>query len=154
MTSPSRRLALRPWVPGASETRVDEICAALPCDTPSILDTIDGLSDANTRIHEVECVNLNPATNTMSPRATAALRANLSSRTSLGYAGAKYEMGLEAIEQIEVVAAELAALVFNADDAEIRVPSGAMANLYAFMATTKPGDSIIVPPASIAGHAT
>ncbi len=154
MTASSRRLAPRSWVPDASETRVDEICAALSCDTPSILGTIDALIDANTQIHDAECVNLNPATNTMSPRATAALRANLSSRTSLGYAGAKYEMGLEAIEQIEIIAAELAALVFNADHAEVRVPSGAMANLYAFMATTRPGDSIIVPPPSIAGHVT
>jgi glycine hydroxymethyltransferase len=29
-----------------------------------------------------------------------------------------------------------------------------MANLYAFMATAKPGDAIIVPPASIGGHIT
>jgi glycine hydroxymethyltransferase len=29
-----------------------------------------------------------------------------------------------------------------------------MANLYAFMATCKPGDKIIVPPASIGGHVT
>ncbi|MGE0240695.1 MAG: serine hydroxymethyltransferase, partial [Parvibaculaceae bacterium] len=38
--------------------------------------------------------------------------------------------------------------------AEIRVGSGALANLYAFMATTKPGDAIIVPPAAIGGHVT
>jgi len=37
---------------------------------------------------------------------------------------------------------------------EVRVPSGAIANLYAFMACTRPGASIIVPPASIAGHVT
>ena len=29
-----------------------------------------------------------------------------------------------------------------------------MANLYAFMALTKPGDTIIAPPASIGGHVT
>src|SRR5699024_12628488 len=58
-------------------------------------------------------------------------------RTSLGYAGAKYEMGLEHIEQVEVVTAELAARVFNASFAEVRVPSGAMANLFAFMATSR-----------------
>jgi glycine hydroxymethyltransferase len=63
-------------------------------------------------------------------------------------------MGLEAIEKIEVIAAELAAEVFGARYAEIRVPSGAIANLYAFMATTKPGDRIIAPPASIGGHVT
>jgi glycine hydroxymethyltransferase len=34
------------------------------------------------------------------------------------------------------------------------VPSGAMANLFSFMAVCKPGDTIIVPPASIGGHVT
>ena len=41
-----------------------------------------------------------------------------------GHPGDKYEMGLEAIEQIEVMAAELAAEVFDARYAEIRVPVG------------------------------
>jgi hypothetical protein len=65
---------------------------------------------------------------------------------SLGYPGDKYEMGLEAIEEIEVIAAELAAEIFQAKYAEIRVGSGALANLYGFMALAKPGDSIIAPP--------
>jgi len=34
------------------------------------------------------------------------------------------------------------------------VGSGALANLYAFMATCQPGDSIIVPPATVGGHVT
>jgi glycine hydroxymethyltransferase len=63
-------------------------------------------------------------------------------------------MGLEAIEKIEIVAAALACEVFDSRYAEIRVASGAMANLYAFMATCKPGDRIIVPPAAIGGHVT
>jgi glycine hydroxymethyltransferase len=63
-------------------------------------------------------------------------------------------MGLEAIEKIEVMAAELAAEVFGARYAEIRVGSGALANLYAFMATTKPGDTILVPGSDIGGHVT
>ena len=63
-------------------------------------------------------------------------------------------MGLEAIEQIEIITAELAAEVFGARYAEVRVGSGALANLYAFMATCRPGDSIIAPPASIGGHVT
>jgi glycine hydroxymethyltransferase len=90
----------------------------------------------------------------MNPRAEALLSSGLGSRPSLGYPGDKYEMGLEAIEEIEVIAAELAAEVFDARFAEIRVASGAMANLYAFMATCKPGDTIIAPPASIGGHVT
>lgn len=63
-------------------------------------------------------------------------------------------MGLEAIEQIEVLAAELVAEVFDAPYVELRVASGAMANLYAFLAAAQPGDSIIVPPAGIGGHVT
>src|ERR1700754_3073344 len=63
-------------------------------------------------------------------------------------------MGLEAIEEIEVIAAELAAEVFEAKYAEIRVGSGALANLYGFMALARPGDTIIAPPAAIGGHVT
>ena len=90
----------------------------------------------------------------MNPQAEAMLARGVGTRPSLGYPGDKYEMGLEAIEQIEVMAATLAAEVFDASYAEIRVPSGAIANLYAFMATCQAGDTIIVPPADIGGHVT
>ena len=147
-------LAPRPWVPSACETRVQGIAAT--CDAPSsaLADRIDQLIDLNQEIHDAECFNLNPATNVMNPRAEAALARGLGSRPSLGYPGDKYEMGLEAIEEIEVIAAELAAQVFGARYAEIRVASGALANLYGFMALAKPGDSIIAPPGSIGGHVT
>jgi glycine hydroxymethyltransferase len=121
---------------------------------PEVLATLDGLVEQNHRIHDRECLNLNPATNVMNPRAEAMLSAGLGSRASLGHPGEKYETGLEAIEQIEVVTAELAAEVFGATYAEIRVPSGALANLYAFMATCEPGDTIVAPPTTIGGHVT
>ncbi len=108
----------------------------------------------NRRIHEVDCINLNPATNVMNPKAEAAMAAGLGNRPSLGYPGDKYEMGLEAIEKIEVIAAELVAEVFGANYVELRVGSGALANLYAFMATARPGDRIIAPPGAIGGHVT
>ena len=123
-------------------------------DADSIEREIDRLAGENRVIHEQDCVNLNPGTNAMNPKAEALLAAGLGSRPSLGYPGDKYEMGLEAVEKIEVIAAELAAEVFGAGFAEIRVASGAMANLYAFMATAKPGDKIIVPPPEIGGHVT
>src|SRR4029078_6782712 len=115
---------------------------------------IENLIARNEQIHERECFNLNPATNIMTPRADAALSRKLGSRPSLGYPGDKYEMGLEAIEEIEVIVAELAAEVFGASYAEIRVPSGAISNLYAFMVAARPGDSIIVPSPAIGGHVT
>jgi glycine hydroxymethyltransferase len=148
-------LAPQPWLPGHSGSYVHSIATATANATgPAVLSELERLVALNHRIHDRECINLNPATNIMNPRAEGMLSAGLGSRPSLGYPGAKYEMGLEAIEQIEVIAAELAAEVFSARYAEVRVPSGAIANLYAFVATCEPGDTIIAPPASIGGHIT
>ena len=148
-------LATRPWVPTDCETRVQSI-AAQTAHAPSgaVLTRIEELATRNREIHEQDCFNLNPATNVMNPRAEALLSSGIGSRPSLGYPGDKYEMGLEAIEEIEVIAAALSAEIFEADFAEIRVPSGAIANLYGFMATCRPGDTIIAPPAAIGGHVT
>ena len=145
----------RAWLPIGSQHRESTIRATIAGLTgDDVTHRVEDLIERNRQIHEVECVNLNPATNVMNPRAEAALAAGLGSRPSLGYAGAKYEMGLEAIEEIEVIAADLACRVFGSRYAEVRVGSGALANLYAFMATCRPGDSIIVPPPSIGGHVT
>ncbi|MRU16566.1 aminotransferase class I/II-fold pyridoxal phosphate-dependent enzyme [Roseovarius sp. A21] len=148
-------LVKRDWVPETCENRVQDIASqTAKSGSDALRDRIEDLTKQNLHIHERECFNLNPATNVMNPRAEALLSAGLGSRPSLGYPGDKYEMGLEAIEEIEVIAAELCAEVFNARYAEIRVPSGAIANLYGFMATCKPGDTIIAPPATIGGHVT
>lgn len=148
-------LARRPWVPDHCETLIQRIAAHTATeDSSAIHERIEALAEANRHIHERDCFNLNPATNVMNPRAEALLASGMGSRPSLGYPGDKYEMGLEAIEEIEVIAAELAAEVFGARYAEIRVPSGAISNLYAFMATCDPGDTIIAPPAAVGGHVT
>lgn len=145
----------RSWLPAGAQARERAITDSISTAGFDEIDAlIHSLSDENREIHEQHCINLNPATNIMNPRAEALLSTGLGSRPSLGYPGEKYEMGLEAIEQIEVVAADLACRVFDATYAEIRVGSGALANLYSFMATCEPGDAIIVPPASIGGHVT
>jgi glycine hydroxymethyltransferase len=148
-------LSPRPWVPDHCEQRVVEIATRTAGQsTADIASRIQALAEENRDIHECECFNLNPATNVLSPRAEAILAAGIGSRPSLGYPGDKYEMGLEAIEEIEVIAAELCAHVFEAAYAEIRMPSGAIANMYGFMATCQPGDTIIAPPPTIGGHVT
>ncbi len=148
-------LQRRDWVPAGPETYVQalaqQVARSSPEDTEAAL---VAAVDENRAIHERQCINLNPATNMMNPKAEALLSAGIGARPSLGYPGDKYEMGLEGIEKIEVMAAELAAEVFNARFAEIRVGSGALANLYVFMAAAKPGDAIIAPPGQIGGHVT
>jgi len=130
----------RAWVPEPSEQYVQELATRTAQSASGVLaDRVESLVERNRAIHERDCFNLNPATNVMNPRAEALLASGIGSRPSLGYPGDKYEMGLEAIEEIEVIAAELCAEVFNAAYAEIRVPSGAIANLYGFMSICKPG---------------
>ncbi|MEO0680085.1 MAG: beta-eliminating lyase-related protein [Pseudomonadota bacterium] len=148
-------LARRGWVPADSEDLVQRLAAdaagAAPAD---IAARIEALAVRSRALHEAESFNLNPAANVMNPRAEALLASGLGQRPSLGWPGAKYETGLQAIEEIEVLTAELAAQVFRARHAEIRAPSGAVANLMAFMALATPGDAILAPPAAIGGHVT
>lgn len=140
----------RPWVP--TESYIQSLAALTAQQTSAeIADRLQALIDLNSAIHEHDCFNLNPATNVMNPRAEAALGSKLGSRPSLGYPGDKYQTGLEAIEQVEVIGAELAAEIFEAKYAEIRVSSCTLANLYGFMALAKPGDTVIVPGPTIGG---
>ena len=149
------QLRFRAWVPSACETYMQGLAEPVGKTSSDELDRqLHALIAQNRDIHERECFNLNPATNVMNPKAEAVLASGLGSRPSLGYPGDKYETGLEAIETIEVLAAELAAELFDASYAEVRVGSGALSNLYAFMALAQPGDAIVAPPASIGGHVT
>ena len=148
-------LITRQWVPSHCEEYVQALAQATSEQTTSaVAREIERAIAQNRSIHEADCINLNPATNVMNPKAEAALASGLGSRPSLGYPGDKYEMGLEGVEKVEVIAAELAAEIFGAKYAEIRVPSGAIANLYAFMMAAKHGDRIIVPSPAIGGHVT
>lgn len=149
------KLQLRDWVPAQAERYIQSIAVGVAARGADELerDLLSYVAE-NRAIHERDCVNLNPATNAMNPKAEALLSSGIGSRPSLGYPGDKYEMGLEGIEKIEVLAAALAAEVFGARFAEIRVASGALANLYVFMTAAKPGDTIIAPPPAIGGHVT
>lgn len=143
------------WATTASQEIISRIASQV--DTKSgaeIQKWIEELAQENHQLHDIEGINLNPATNILNPRAEKLLASGMGSRASLGRPGDKYETGLGAIEQIEIITQELACEVFGSTYAEFRVPSGAIANLYAFMANTEPGDTIIAPPPSIGGHVT
>ena len=104
-----------PWVPANCEAYTQQLAAITSRQTQTdIGSAIQAAIDENRTIHESNCINLNPATNAMNPKAEAALASGLGSRPSLGYPGDKYEMGLEGVQKIEVIAAELAAEVFGA----------------------------------------
>ena len=145
----------RPWVsPDADawHARVAGEMAAL--ELPAIVREIERLAASQALWVDRSCLNLNAATNLMNPRGHALLGSALGLRPSLGYPGDKYETGLAGAERIEVMAIELARRLFRAAFAELRVLSGSLANLYTFMALTRPGDTLMVIPESAGGHAT
>lgn len=145
----------RNWLSDPAQRRVAEVQAATKDLNPSqIQKRIEELAVESHNLHEVKGINLNPATNILNPRAEKILSSGMGSRASLGHPGDKYEVGLDAIEQIEVITGDLACELFGSKFSEFRVASGALANLYAFMATCKPGDKIIAPPPTIGGHVT
>jgi glycine hydroxymethyltransferase len=146
-------LQARPWVPEGPEQYIQQLAQRFAGQTPAQNERdLFAFVEENRVIHERDCFNLNPATNAINPRSEAMLASGVGSRPSLGYPGDKYEMGLEGVQKIEVLTAELVAQVFGAKYAEIRVPSGQIANLYAYMLAAKPGDTVFVPSATVGGH--
>jgi glycine hydroxymethyltransferase len=72
------RLEPRHWVPAASQQHVAAVAATTSAtDATDRSQRLNELIAANAQIHDRDCVNLNPATNTMSPAANAALAAGL-----------------------------------------------------------------------------
>ncbi|HRE02204.1 MAG TPA: hypothetical protein PLV68_12955, partial [Ilumatobacteraceae bacterium] len=89
----------RAWLSTAAAAREAEVCATLDLTQFAAVDQrVHELVGRSRDIHDRECINLNPASNVMNPRAEAVLAAGLTTRASLGHPGDKYEMGLEAIE--------------------------------------------------------
>ena len=151
----TQSLKTQSWATPTSRALIERIASQVDAKSGSdVQKWIESLAVENHRLHDVEGINLNPATNILNPRAEKLLSSGMGSRASLGHPGDKYETGLGAIEQIEIITQELACEVFGSTYAEFRVPSGAIANLYAFLATTEPHDTIIAPPPSIGGHVT
>src|SRR5215469_8902358 len=146
---------VKSWLPADCRRVVAEVEARLvEKDGVAIEREVMRLVDAHERLMDRESIGLNAGTNVMNPRAAALLARSLGNRPSLGYPGDKYEMGMEYAEQIEVVAEGLVRRLFGAPYAEVRVGSGALANLYAFMAVCKPGDRILAFPGEMGGHVT
>lgn len=148
-----KKLSARDWLPPQCDAYVEALAHATAASRVDELGhELEALVQESRVLHERLCINLNPASNVMNPRAEALLARGLSSRASLGYPAHKHEMGLEAIERIEVMAQELSAEIFDCNFVEYRVPSGTLANLAAFMALARPGETIIAVPAAVGGH--
>jgi glycine hydroxymethyltransferase len=145
----------RPWVPPASQQfHEDHAAACRGFAAGRFREEVDRLLVAHERYMDRECISLYAGTNMPNPRAGRCQSSSIGSRPSLGYPGDKYETGLAHAEQIEILAVEILRRIFGCRYVEYRVGSGSLANLYAFMACTKPGDGIMALPDEAAGHVT
>ena len=145
----------RPWLTHAEATRVDGLLGLFESlSAEQAVAQITAYTRRSDVRYDEESIVLYAGTNVMDPKARALLASSLGSRPSLGQPGGKYETGLEDAEAIETGCLALARHVFGAPYVEFRVASGSLANLYAFMALAKPGDTILALPTSAAGHAT
>ncbi len=146
---------LRPWLTETEATRVEGLLGLFERMSPAqAAEQIAAYARRSDVRYDEESIVLYAGTNVMDPKARALLASSLGSRPSLGHPGAKYETGLEDAEAVEMSCLAFARQVFDAPYVEYRVASGSLANLYAFMALAKPGDTLLALPTSAAGHAT
>src|SRR5215813_145160 len=76
----------------------------------------------------------------------------LTNKYAEGYPGARYYGGCAYYDQIETIAIDRAKQLFGARFANVQPHSGANANLAAFMAMMKPGDTFLALNLSSGGH--
>src|SRR5687768_14374616 len=90
--------------------------------------------------------------NHVSSAVMAAAGSVLTNKYAEGYPGARYYGGCQYYDQIETIAIERAKQIFGCRFANVQPHSGANANLAAFMAMMKPGDSFISLNLASGGH--
>jgi glycine hydroxymethyltransferase len=117
-------------------------------------DEIHALVAEQERHVDEDCIVLYAGTNAINPRASALLGSTIGSRPNLGAPGDSYNRGMDAGSRLELVAQEAFCRLFRCRYAELRVPSGSLANLYAYMATCRPGDRVLAFSDAAAGHPT
>ncbi|MHB1853991.1 MAG: serine hydroxymethyltransferase [Acidimicrobiales bacterium] len=92
--------------------------------------------------------------NFTSPAVMAATGSVLTNKYSEGYPGKRYYGGNQVIDQAEDLARDRACALFGADHANVQPHSGANANMAAYLAVIKPGDTVLGMRLDQGGHLT
>ena len=83
-----------------------------------------------------------------------ALGSVLTNKYAEGYPGRRYYGGCEHVDTVEDLARQRARALFGADHANVQPHSGAQANMAAYFAFLRPGDTILGMDLSHGGHLT
>ncbi len=95
-----------------------------------------------------------PSENFVSPAVLEALGSVLTNKYAEGYPGKRYYGGCEHIDTIEQLAIDRAKQLFGAEHVNVQPLSGAPANIAAYFAVLKPGDTVLGMDLSHGGHLT
>jgi len=99
-------------------------------------------------------IELIASENIASPAVLAAQGSLLTNKYAEGYPGRRYYAGCEQIDVIEQLAIDRARQLFGCGFANVQPHSGASANLAAFLALLRPGDTILGMSLAAGGHLT
>lgn len=101
-----------------------------------------------------EGIELVPSENIVSEAVLEALGSVLTNKYSEGYPGKRYYPGQVNIDQIENLARERAKKLFGVPHVNVQPYSGSPANLAVYVATCKPGDTVLGLSLLSGGHLT
>lgn len=101
-----------------------------------------------------DTINLIASENYSSRAVLEAQGTPLTNKYAEGYPGKRYYGGCENVDKIETIAIERAKELFKAEHVNVQPHSGAQANMAAYFAVIKPGDTILGMDLSHGGHLT
>ena len=92
--------------------------------------------------------------NIVSPAVLAAMGSVLTNKYAEGYPAHRYYGGCVYVDEVEEIARERACRLFGAEHANVQPHSGAQANMAAYAALIKPGDTVMGMSLDAGGHLT
>jgi len=101
-----------------------------------------------------DTINLIASENYISPAVRQAQGCSMTNKYAEGYPGKRYYNGCEWVDVAESLAIERAKRLFGADHANVQPHCGSSANMAAYFAALKPGDTILAMNLAHGGHLT
>lgn len=101
-----------------------------------------------------ENIELIASENIVSPAVMAAMGSVLTNKYAEGYPAHRYYGGCQFVDEVEELARERLARLFGAEHVNVQPHSGAQANLAAYAAVLKPGDTVLGMSLDAGGHLT
>jgi len=122
----------------------------------SLADTDPDVAKAIARetVRQAEGLELIASENFVSSAVLEAAGCVFTNKYAEGYPGKRYYGGCEEVDVVEQLAISRAKALFGAEHANVQPHSGAQANMAVFLATLKPGDTILGMSLAMGGHLT